>query len=255
MTEKIEIIDVTTENVSEVGIYCIKNKKAPGYQAKVEWFKSQINSGLIIKIVTDNQKKQLGFIEYISSELAWRPIKADNYLFIHCIALFVKEAKHKGIGATLINLCEEDAIRNNKDGICVMSSDGTWMADKSLFEKNGFSIGNRLDRFELMYKKINENGKIPQFYDWTKQLTQYKGWNLVYSDQCPWHDKSVRDLAQSAIDNGIKLNVKKLTIPKEAQNAPSGFGSYALIKDGRLLADHYTSRTRFENIIKELRKV
>ena len=43
----------------------------------------------------------------------------------------------------------------------------------------------------------------------------------------------------------------KLTSPTEAQNAPSGFGTFSLIKDGKLLEDHYLSKKRFENIIKQ----
>ena len=250
-TNEIKFIDVTVDNVSEFGIYCIKDKKLPGYKSKVEWFKSKINDGLKIKIATDKQNKQLGFIEYIPSELAWRPIKADNYLFIQCIGLFVKDAKEKGLGSKLLELCELDAKNQKKSGISTLSSDGAWMANKSLFEKNGFVVGDKLDRFELMIKSFDNKKSKPIFIDWTKQQAKYKGWNLVYSDQCPWHEKSINDLRQSALDNGIKLKIKKITTPKEAQKAPSGFGTFSLIKDGNLLEDHYLSRTRFENIIKQ----
>lgn len=248
---KINILNVTTDNVAEVGIYCIKDKKSPGYHSKVEWFKAKINKGLKIKIAIDSKGKQIGFIEYIPSELAWRPIKADNYYFIQCIALFVKEAKDKGVGSFLIQLCAQDAKDKKKSGICAMSSEGPWIANKSLYEKNKFSIVDRLDRFELMVKAFGGKNAKPQFFDWTKEQSKYKGWHLVYADQCPWHEKSITDIQQSALDNGIKLAVKKLLTPKEAQNAPSGFGTFSLIKDGKLLSDHYISRTRFENILKQ----
>jgi hypothetical protein len=248
---KSNIIDVTTKNVSELGIYCIKDKNSPGYKCKVEWFKLKINNGLKIKIATDKQNKQLGFIEYIPSELAWRPIKADNYFFIQCIGLFVKDAKEKGIGSELLSICEHDAKKEKKSGVCALSSDGAWMVNKSLFEKNGFIVGDALGRFELMNKPFNSKSPKPRLIDWTKQQSKYKGWNLVYSDQCPWHEKSITDLKQSAINNGINLRVLKINTPKEAQKAPSGFGTFSLIRDGRLLEDHYLSRTRFENIIKQ----
>jgi len=251
MRHEINIIDVTASNVSEVGIYCIKNKKAPGYKKKVEWFKNKLNKGLNIKIAIDEAGTQLGFIEYIPSELAWRPIKADNYFFIQCIALFVKDAKHKNIGSSLLQMVEDKAKQNKKLGVCVMSSNGAWMANKTIFEKNGYSIIDQLGRFELMSKKFINDSQKPKFNDWTIQQEKYKGWNLIYSDQCPWHEKSIIDLKQSATDNGINLKVKKLTSPKEAQNAPSGFGTFSLIKDGILLEDHYLSRTRFENILKK----
>lgn len=248
---EMKYIDVTAKNVSEVGIYCIKDKNLPGYKSKVEWFKLKINCGLKIKIAIDEQNKQLGFIEYIPSGQAWRPIKADNYLFIQCIGLFVKDVKQKGIGSELLKLCEQDAKKEKKSGVCAMSSDGAWMANKSLFEKNGFIVGDMLGRFELMVKSFNSKSLKPKFIDWTKEQAKYKGWNLVYSDQCPWHEKSITDLKQSALDNGIKLKVKKITSPEEAQKAPSGFGTFSLIKDGRLLEDHYLRRTRFENIVKQ----
>jgi len=247
----IVIINVTVDNVEEVGIYCIKDKKSPGYKSKVEWFKNEINKGLRIKIAVDNQGKQLGFIEYISSELAWRPIKATNYFFIQCIALFDKEAKDMGIGSFLIQKCEQDAKDNKKSGICAMSSEGPWIANSSLYDKNKFTIADRLDRFELMVKSFDNVKTKPCFIDWTKAQFKYSGWNLVYADQCPWHEKSINDIRQSAINNGIELTIKKLKTHKEAQSAPSGFGTFSLIKDGKLLADHYISRTRFENMLRQ----
>jgi GNAT superfamily N-acetyltransferase len=247
----IEILDVTTENVADIGIYCIKDKKSPGFYSKVEWFKEKLNKGLKIKIAIDDKGKQIGFIEYIPSELAWRPIKAENFYFIQCIALYVTEAKGKGIGSYLIQQCEKDAKENKKSGICAMSSTGPWIANKSLYEKNEFSIADQSGRFELMVKIFESEETLPRFYDWTKELSKYQGWHLIYSDQCPWHEKSVTDIQKYALEIGIKLKVKKLLSPNEAQKSPSGFGTFSLLKDGRLLADHYISRTRFENIIKQ----
>jgi len=39
----------------------------------------------------------------------------------------------------------------------------------------------------------------------------------------------------------------------DAQNAPTPYAIFALIYNGRLLADHQISRTRFRNIMKEVR--
>ncbi len=251
MKTQINIIDVSVENVSEVGVFCIKNKKSPGYTAKVEWFKSKINQGLSIKIAVDDAGKQLGFIEYTPSELAWRPIQADQYFFIQCIALFTKDSRQKNIGSTLIKMCEKEAKEKNKNGVCVMSSSGAWMANKTIFEKNGYTITEQKGRFELMSKKFSHTANDPKFNDWTEKQATYKGWNLIYSDQCPWHQKSVTDLKQTALDQGIELTIKRLTTPRQAQNAPAGFGTFALINDGKLLADHYISQTRFKNILKK----
>lgn len=249
MIDEITVIDVTEENVFEVGIFCIKNKDAPGYKSKIDWFMSNAANGLKIKIAA-TKKQQLGFIEYVPAEYAWRPIKADNYLFVQCIALFIKTARNKAVGTALLNKCIDDAMREKKFGVCVVTSDGAWMANRRLFEKNSFQKTDTLDRFELLVKKFDQNSPDPKLIDWRKRQSKYQGWNLIYSDQCPWHQKSVTDLKQSALEKGIDLKVTKLNSAQEAQQAPSGFGVFSLLNDGKLLADHYISRTRFENILK-----
>lgn len=250
-SENLRILEVTASNVSDIGVYCIKDKKSTGYKLTVDWFISKINCGLKIQIATDEKNRQLGFIEYMPSEFAWRPITADNYYFVQCILLFDKAVRNHGIGSALLQICEQEARINNKYGVCAISSNGPWMADKSVFRKNGFEITSEVDRFELMVKKFDEKHPSPHFIDWKKQQSHYEGWHLIYADQCPWHEKSVTDIRKAAIDSGIKLEVIKLTNPKEVQNAPSGFGTFSLIKDGKLLADHYISSKRFENIIKQ----
>ena len=248
---KTSIIDVTAENVDDAGMYCIKNKKSPGYHKKIAWFKSEINKGLKIKIIADEHGKQLGFIEFLPSELAWRPINIKNYYFIQCIVVFAKDVRKQQLATKLLAQCEMEARQNNKSGICTMTSDGPWIANKTLFTKNGFELADQLGRFELLHKTFLTESPAPKLNDWTKQQNKYLGWNLIYADQCPWHEKSVADIKTSATNNGVQLNVIKIFKPQEAQNGPSGFGTYALIRDGELLADHYISKTRFENILKK----
>jgi len=247
----IEIKEVTLDNIGELGVFCIKDKNSTGSQAKVAWFKKKLNQGLKMKIVFSSSGKQVGFIEYIPSEMAWRPIHAENYYFIQCIALFSKDSRERGLGSHLLDLCEQEAKAQNKSGICVMSSDGPWMANKSLFEKNKFEVLEKLDRFELMAKVFDKKSKLPHFIDWNKGLAKYSGWHLLYSNQCPWHDKAITDLKELAKEHQIDLKIKELKTPQEAQNAPSGFGTFSLIKDGKILADHYISKTRFETICKK----
>ncbi len=246
-----EIFDVNEQNISEIGIFCIKDKKSPGYIAKLDWFKSQFELGLRMKIAINNMGKQLGFIEYVPIENAWRPVKGKGYYFIQCIAVFVKDAKESGVGSMLIKSCENDAKAEGKTGICAMASEGVWMANKKIYLNNEYEVVDKLGRFELLHKSLKKNLEPPQFIDWSIAQTKYVGWNLVYSNQCPWHDKSINDLSLSAKEHGIKLKVTKIMNAKEAQLAPSGFGTFSLIKDGRLLEDHYLSKTRFENILKK----
>ena len=52
----------------------------------------------------------------------------------------------------------------------------------------------------------------------------------------------------------IKPKIIELKEPKDAQNAPSPFATFGLVYNGKLVADHPVSNTRFKNIMnKELK--
>lgn len=150
----------------------------------------------------------------------------------------------------LLKEAEKDAKAKNMDGLCAMTSDGSWIADKRLFEQNGLMEVDNRGRFELMTKKWNPKATNPKLIDWTLQQKKYQGWHLIYADQCPWHEKSVEAMLNVAMDFEIDLKVTKIETAIEAKQAPSGFGVFNLIHNGRLLEDHYLSATRFKNILK-----
>lgn len=244
-------ISINPENVEEHGLFCIKNKKADGYRAKLKWFLDQYDLGLRLFIAVDQTGKQLGFVECIPAEFAWRPVLAENYLFIQCITIYSKSDRRQGLGSELLNKCERLAVEGEMAGLCTMTSTGPWVADNGVFEQNGYQSAEKQDRFELWLKPLQENGPPPSLADWRKEQSRYQGWHLVYADQCPWHQKAVTELCATAAQNGIDLQVTQLVSPEQIRRAPSGFGTFSLLRDGRLLADHYISKTRFRNILKK----
>lgn len=246
-------ISLTQKNLVQESLFCNKNPKSEGFQKKAAWFVERQTEGLQIIIAKDDADKALGFIEFVPSEFAWRPVQAKGYMFIHCIMVYPNKARNKGVASTLIRLCRKEAENQKLQGLAVLTSKGSWLADKRLFKKYGFSQIEKQGRFELMVHPFSNAGELPKFVNWETELKQYNGWNLVYADQCPWHEKAVEALQKTAKAHGIKLNVKRLTTAAEAQKAPSGFGVFALVKDGKLLEDHYISERRFKNILnKEL---
>ena len=94
----------------------------------------------------------------------------------------------------------------------------------------------------------------PALVNWESRQRQYQGWHLLYADQCPWHEKGVAAIMETARKKGIRLNVKKVESANEARRMPSGFGTFALLKDGKLLEDHYISKRRFMTIIENQTK-
>ena len=245
------IIEVTPENVKEETLFCVKDIANPGFENKRKWFEKRYGEGLRMKILKDDNYKMIGFIEYVPADYAWRPLNAANFMFIHCLAVYSKKDRNKGYGTLLINEAEKEAKAGKMDGVCVMTSKGVWIANKSIFAKYGFKEVDTRGRFELLSKKWNATAPNPNLIDWTAVQKKYQGWHLLYADQCPWHEKSIEAILNVAIDNDIHLKVAKIKTAKEAKSAPSGYGVFSLLHNGKLLEDHYISATRFKNILKK----
>ena len=99
-----------------------------------------------------------------------------------------------------------------------------------------------------MIKNLKK-GPLPKFKDWKKQLSKYEGLNIIYSNQCPWVARSIKDLREIAEEKGLNLKITELKTAKHAQNAPSIYATFNLVYNGKLLIDHYISTRRFLNII------
>jgi hypothetical protein len=150
----------------------------------------------------------------------------------------------------LIRACVEEARQVGATGVAAMVSDGAWMASRQVFLKNGFEQIAEADRFQLVVHRLRE-GPGPRFRDISRNLAKYRGLHIVYSAQCPMLPKSVNDLSEMAAELGLDLKVTVLNSAREAQNAPSHYGVFNLIWNGRLLADHYVSQGRFKNILRK----
>ena len=248
---EIKIINIDKNNIFQYEPTCFLNPKNEGYQIKLEWLKKRFSEGLTIRqLYLENEKKPVGFIEYVPAEYVWRAVDAKGYMFIHCMWISPNKYKEKGYGSLLIKECIKDAEKQGKYGVAVLTSEGSFMAGKDIFLKNGFkSIATAKPSFELMVKTLKEGGPLPKLNDSEKQLSKYKGLNIIYSNQCPWVARSIKDMIETAKSKDLKLKVTELKNAKEAQDAPSAYAIFNLVYEGKLLADHYISNTRFLNII------
>jgi hypothetical protein len=127
------------------------------------------------------------------------------------------------------------------------------MANKELFLKNGFKLVDEAPPdFELLVKKIKKSAQSPKFRgDWKERLSQYgKGLSIIRSDQCPYLEKWIKEISETAQEKyGLKAKIVELKTCKDAQNAPSAYGTFSIVYNGKLLADHPISNKRFMNIM------
>jgi hypothetical protein len=241
---------VGPEKLVDCGIGCLTNPKHEGFEPKVEWLQKRFAEGLRFLLFRDGKGKPLAFLEYVPGEFAWRPVDAEGWLFVHCLWVYSRGQKVGGLGGRLIQACVEEGRKAGAIGVAALVSEGPWMAGKRVFIRNGFEEIAERDRFQLVIHRLRE-GPEPGFRGISKKLAKYQGLNVVYSAQCPMLPKSVNDLSEMASEHGLELKVTVLNSAQEAQNAPSYYGVFNLVWNGRLLADHYVSKGRFKNILRK----
>ncbi len=256
---EIKIIDTHADNILEYGVCGYKNIKRPGYPEKIQWLKDRFSEGLKIKTLFSDKDGTQGMIEYIPGKYCWRPVKASGYMFIHCIFLgFKRDYKGKGYGSLLVDECLKETKDENMYGVAVVTRKGSFMAGKELFLKKGFEVvDNAPPDFELLVKKFNKNAPTPRFRgDWEKRCGQYsKGLTIIRAAQCPYTVKNVNEIIETAEkEYGLKPDLIELKNYKEAQNSPCAFGTFCILYNGKVIAEHPISNKRFANIMNKIFK-
>jgi hypothetical protein len=255
---EVRIVEMEAGNIFDYGFCGTKNVEHEGCRRKAEWFKKRLGEGMKYKVLYSEKKGAVGLIEYIPGEYAWRGVEAKGYMVIHCLCIFYKPYREKGIASRMIDECLKDAARAKKLGVAVVTRKGAWMVGKDIFLKKGFESVDRAEPdFELLVKKFKKDALSPRFKgNWDKVLAKYsKGLTILWSDQCPYIAKSICEIKKTIQDRyGIEASFIEIKNHEQAQNAPSPYAIFSLIYDGELLAFHPISNKRFMNIMdKKLR--
>jgi hypothetical protein len=175
--DKDRLVKVGPENLAEYGIGCITDRKHPGYVQKIGWLQTCFGEGLQILLSRDENANQLGFLEYVPGEFAWRPVDAQGWLFIHCLGVSSASRRHSGLGSRLIRACVEEAKSNGSTGVAAIVSNGLWMAGEEIFLNNGFKKVAERDRFGLVVYPVKK-GAEPRFAKLAETQLNFGGCTL-----------------------------------------------------------------------------
>jgi hypothetical protein len=252
-----KIIQTNSSNVLAHGLCGYKSLKRPGFPEKVNWLKERLNEGLIIKSLYSDNFGTQGMIEYIPGEYCWRPVSAKGYMFIHCLFVgFKKKYKNKGYASKLLDECEKDANESNKDGVTIVTRKGSFMVDKDIFLKRGYQVVDSAGSdFELLVKKFNPDAINPKFKNNEEKIIKdyAKGLTIIRADQCPYTIKNVNEINETALNQfGIEAKIINLENYKEVQSSPCVFGIFCIVYNGKIVAEHPISNTRFINIMNNI---
>lgn len=250
--ENVTLLNVNESNIDTHPQRCFMKAEDNAVKQRNTWLQEQFKHGLMVKnLYVEGQKQCAGYIEYTPGEHAWRAVHAPDYLFIHCIWMYPNANKERGYGSLLLAECEKDAEKLGKKGVAVVASEGSFMAGKALFEKNGFIVVDQAKPSYSLLIKPKKEEDTPYFTNWEDQLNNCQGVHMLYSDQCPWIVRFMNEVKPVIKQYNLDLTITKITKAEDVQQGPSVYGVFSLIKDGKLLADHYISLRRFENIVKK----
>jgi ribosomal protein S18 acetylase RimI-like enzyme len=248
------LVDIDAAGFDTLPCCGIKSATHPGRREKCHWLQANYRFGLRAKALRDADNKPCGYIEYLPGEFAWRAVEAGGYMFVHCLWNHATRHQRRGWGSAMVEACLNDAREAGMNGVAVVVREGPWLADRRLFLSNGFELVDTAPPdYELLVRKLKTDAADPAFKGgWDEKVARYgRGLTIVRSGQCPYIAKFAAEIAQAAEQEyGIKARTVKLESCRDAQNAPSPYAVFALIYNGRLIADHQISRTRFRNIMK-----
>jgi len=241
MEDELRIVSVTEENIDREGFFCMKSRKtAEGYLHKKEWLVERFREGMKLHILY-NGKRSFAFIEYLPGEYAWRAVYAEGYMFIHCLWSVGKGQKH-GYASTLLEMCEKDARDVGMNGIAVLTSAKPWLVDAPFFINKGYSVAVEAEpAFKLLVKKFKDAPDPSLPTNWGERINSHgEGLSVVHACQCPFVPDAIGHIRTGAEELSIPSRAVELNSPAEIRDkAPSPYGVFGTVYNGRLLSYHY----------------
>jgi hypothetical protein len=99
-----------------------------------------------------------------------------------------------------------------------------------------------------------DSGPLPSFpQDWEQRAERFgSGLTVVRSDQCPYIPDATELALETARQHRVSARVYELKSCQEVrEKAPSPYGVFALVLDGRLLSYHYLMPKDLQELLKE----
>src|SRR5574344_1356914 len=199
-----EYVNLTLDNIDNEHICCaIGDKKHQnGVNQKKDWIKNRIKEVHTFRKLNAQGKI---FIEYAPLEYAWTPISGNNFMYIYCLWV-AGSFKGKGYAKELLEYAIEDAKKQNKNGICIISSKKKkpFISEKSFLEHYGFKVVDEVNDYELL--SLSFNNEQPKFNDTAKKMEiDSKEFTIYYSPECPYTVNSIKEIEEYSKENNIKV--------------------------------------------------
>jgi ribosomal protein S18 acetylase RimI-like enzyme len=233
-----DFVNLTVDNIAVEHLCCAiaDRKHQYGVDVKRAWLSCRIADGHVFRKL--NQKGKV-FIEYAPLEKAWVSVIGDNYIYIYC--LWVSGSfKGKGYGKELLDYCITDTRKQNKSGVCIISSKKKkpFLSEKKFMQKFGFETVDTIDEeYELM--ALSFDGTKPQFAsNAEKQIIDCDKLTIYYGLQCPYIPNCIEQIESYCNRNSIPFELIKVDTLEKAKALPCVFNNWAVFYKGKFETVH-----------------
>lgn len=242
-------MNLTPENSDEQHVCCaISDKKHQvGVEVKRTWLKARMEEGHTFRKLDAKGKV---FIEYAPLETAWVPILGDHYIYIYCFWVS-GSYKEQGHGKNLLEYCIEDAKKQGKSGVCVLSAKKKtpFLSDKKFMQKFGFEVVDTIeDHYELL--ALSFDGTKPTFASSAREMRiDDPELTIYYGLQCPYIPDCMKQVENYCAANAIPLKTIKVDHLEQAKNLPCVFNNYAVFYQGTFQTVHLLNEGYLKKLI------
>ncbi len=242
-----KFINLDFYNIKDEHLCCaIADKKhQAGVTQKKRWLEDRLAEGHVFRKLDAKGKV---FIEYAPLESAWVPICGDGFLFIYCLWV-AGSFKGMGHGRSLLLHCIDDAKKQGKSGVCVLSSQKKkpFLSEKKFFVHYGFEVVDTLGGYELL--ALSLDGSKPCFAEKSREMRINSEILTIYHGlQCPYISNCISEVKEYCSSNKIDLNIVPVDTLEKAKNLPCVFNNWAVFNKGIFVTNHLLN----ENLLKKM---
>ncbi len=240
--------NIAIDNIDKEHLCCAiaDTKHQLGVQEKKRWLKDRLNEGHVFRKLDAKAKV---FIEYSPIESVWTPVMGDNYIYIYCLWV-AGSFKSKGYAKSLLEYCIDDAKKQGKSGICVLSAKKKkpFLTDKGFMTKFGFKVVDSVGDYELL--ALAFDGMAPTFSDSVKKsVIESKNLTIYYSVQCPYTLNCIEQVENFCKNNDIFLDVIAVDSLAKAKNVPCIFNNWAVFLNGQFQTVHLLNEGHLKKLL------
>lgn len=183
---------------------------------KARWYRRMKDSGLGVKLATDDAGVVGGMIQYVPIEYSMA--EGRDLYFVLCIWVHgYKQGRgnfqKRGMGRALLQAAEEDARARGAKGLAVWGMAIPVFMRASWFKKHGYKTADRMSFQTLLWKPFSEDARPPRWIRPNKKPGSLPGRVSVTSlmnGWCPGMNMVMERAKRAAAEFGDKVEFRMI---------------------------------------------